>query len=188
MRDLDQAQRWYERDLQLMDQHDTLGRAITIGQLGNVALERFNDARDAGADQETLLGYLNDAIAAYSQKLDLLPADEVNERAVSHNQLGIIYAQAGHTDRALAHYSKSIQYKERAGDTYSAGGTRFNAALVLARAGRAHEALLYARAALRDWETLGSRAAAEAEQVGQIIARLERELSREPDSGTGEHA
>ena len=61
LRDLDQAEHWYQRDLELLDEHDTLGRARGTGQLGNVAHERFNDARAAGAPDEQLLRYLNDA-------------------------------------------------------------------------------------------------------------------------------
>ena len=38
LRDLDQAEQWYRRFLELLEEHDTLGRARGTGQLGNVAL------------------------------------------------------------------------------------------------------------------------------------------------------
>jgi tetratricopeptide (TPR) repeat protein len=175
LRDLDQAQRWYQHRAGLLESRDTLGQARSIGQLGNIALERFRDAQAAGADEETLLGYLNDAASAHHQKLGMLPPDEVNEHAVAHNQLGNIHAEAGHTDQALGHYRKAIHYDELQDNTYGAGQTRFNAALTLARAGRTHDALLYARAALRDFQTLGPGATTNADTAQQLITELERE-------------
>jgi hypothetical protein len=174
LRDLDQAQHWYQHRAGLLDDRDTLGQARTIGQLGNIAYERFRDARTAGADQETQLRHLNDAASAHHQKLELLPADEVNEHATAHNQLGNIYSEAGDTDQALAHYQKAIHYRELQDNTYRAGTTRFNTALTLARAGRRHDALLYARAALRDLQTVGPGAAAEAHRASQLITELEQ--------------
>jgi tetratricopeptide (TPR) repeat protein len=173
LRDLGQAQHWYQQALDLFGEHDTLNRAKIAGQLGIVAYQRFRDARDAGADQETLLGYLNDAARAHHQALDLFPADAVNEHAVAHSQLGVIYSEAGDTDQALAHYRKAIHYHERQDNTYRAGQSRFNAALALAQAGRRHDALLYARAALRDFQTVGLGAATDAEQTRQLITELE---------------
>ncbi|HKZ86352.1 MAG TPA: CHAT domain-containing protein, partial [Anaerolineae bacterium] len=41
LRDLDQAERWYRRSLELLDERDRLGRARSVGQLGLVARERF---------------------------------------------------------------------------------------------------------------------------------------------------
>ena len=37
LRDLDQAQHWYQRTGELVEEHDTLSRAKNIGQLGNIA-------------------------------------------------------------------------------------------------------------------------------------------------------
>ena len=91
LRDLDQAEHWYQRYLQLLEEHDTLGRARGTGQLGNIAYERFKDARAAGAPGEQLLRHLNDAAGAYHQALGLLPDNAVDELAVTHHALGMIY-------------------------------------------------------------------------------------------------
>ena len=164
-----------------IEEHDTLGRAITTGELGNVAHERFKDARAAGAPGEQLLRHLNDAVGAYHQKLDLLPDNTVRELAVTHHALGVIYAEAGDTATALGHYQRAIQYRERQDDRYGAGWARHAAAVTLARAGRQHDALLYARAALRDLEAVGPGAAAMAGQVRQLITGLEQEPAHEQD-------
>ena len=159
---------------------------MTTGQLGNVAHERFNDARAAGAPDEQLLRHLNDAVGAYHQKLGLLPDNAVGELAVTHHGLGNIYGDAGDIATALGHYQQAIHYRERQDDRYGAGWARHDAAITLARAGRRHDALLYARAALRDYEAVGPGAAARADQARQLITRLEQEPAHEQDTETGD--
>jgi tetratricopeptide (TPR) repeat protein len=185
LRDLDQAQHLYQQAMELFDEHDTLGRANVLGELGGVAYLRFLDAQAAGADEEELLGYLNDAAGAYREELDMIPADAVNEHAVAHNQLGLIYSEVGDTDQALGHYLKSIQYEERQGNTYGAGQSRYAASRALAEAGRRHDALLYARAALRDYETVGPGAAPAADEARQLITDLQRKQTAEADESDG---
>jgi tetratricopeptide (TPR) repeat protein len=45
LRDLDQAERWHQCGLDLTPEHDRVGRARSLGSLGGVALERFEEAR-----------------------------------------------------------------------------------------------------------------------------------------------
>jgi tetratricopeptide (TPR) repeat protein len=91
IRDLPQAERWYRRSLELRDERDRLGRGKCLGQLGYVAFERFQEARSAGRPEAELVGHLNTAVGFYHQALDLLPDNAVNDLAVTHNQLGMIY-------------------------------------------------------------------------------------------------
>jgi tetratricopeptide (TPR) repeat protein len=137
-----------------------------------VAFERFLDARRAGQPAEILVGHLNAAATAYHQALDELPPDTVTDRAVAHNELGLIYDNAGQADTALHHYQQSIKYKEEAGNRYGAGGTRYNIALMLQDAGRITDALAYAHAALRDFQTYGAGAADRIENTQSLIAVL----------------
>ena len=44
----------------------------------------------------------------YQQALALLPPDNLDDLAVTHNQLGNIYNDAGDLERALEHYNQSI--------------------------------------------------------------------------------
>jgi tetratricopeptide (TPR) repeat protein len=182
LRDLDQAEHWYQRYLQLLEEHDTFGRARGTGQLGNIAHERFKDARAAGAPGEQQLRYLNQSADAYHQALGLLPDNAVDELAVTHHSLGNIYGEAGDTATALGHYQRAIQYRERQDDRYGAGWARYDAAVTLAEAGRQHDALLYARAALRDLEAVGPGAATRASQARRLITALKQEPPDDHDS------
>ena len=175
LRDLDQAEQWYRRFLQLLDEHDTFGRAQGIGQLGSVAYERFTDDLASGAPGDQLQEYLDAAASAYHQALSLFPDNAVGDLAVVHHALGSIYGAAGDSATALGHYQRAIHYHERQDNRYSAGWTRHSAAGTLANAGRQHDALLYARAALRDFEAVGPGAAAQAGQARQLITLLEQE-------------
>ena len=182
LRDLDQAEHWYQRSFEWVEGHDSLRQARATGQLGAVAYERFLDAQRAGEPAAQLVRHLNDAATAYQQALDLLPPDGIGDLATIHHQLGVIYHSAGDTDAALGHYQQAIQYRERQDNRYSAGQSRSNAAIALADAGRNREALLYAQAALRDFEALGPGAAAAAEQAHQLITQLQQQPPDQPSS------
>jgi tetratricopeptide (TPR) repeat protein len=173
LRDLDQAERWYRRDLELTDEHDQLGRARTTGQLGKVASLRFQEAREGGQPGQVLLEYLNAAADAYHRALDLVPADHVGDRALAHAALGSIYSDGGEIDIAMKHYLKAIKNYEDIGNRYQAGRTRSNVAADLGNLGRLDDALLYANAALRALEPYGAGAAADIERARHLIAAIE---------------
>jgi tetratricopeptide (TPR) repeat protein len=177
LRDLDHAESWYRRSLELHDKGDGLGRGKCIHQLGTVALERFEIAREARAPQERLLALLNEAARHYFQALELLPGNGIDDLAVTHNQLGETFQRAGYLDRAAEHYTKAIHFREAQGNRFGAGRTRYNVALTLARAGRFADAREYARAALRDFESYGARAAADLEDTRRLLAQIEEHLA-----------
>jgi len=161
LRDLAQAERWYRRSLELRAEGDRLGRGKCHNQLGAVAYECFNEARAAKQPKAELERYLNAAAAFHRQALDLTPPDAVDDLAVTHNQLGLIYADAGDLDRALHHYREAVRYTEAAGNLYQAAKIRFNVAVALAQSDRLVDAMDYARAALRGFQTLGDSATAD---------------------------
>jgi tetratricopeptide (TPR) repeat protein len=176
LRDLAQAERWYRRSLELLDERDGLGRSKCLTTLGNVARERFKEAWAAKRPEEELLQHINDAARFYHQALDLLPPDAVDDLAVTHNQLGLIYDNAGDLDRALPHWREAIRYFEAAGALYNAAKARFNVAVALAQVGRLADAREYAHAALRNFQTYGDRAAADIQDTQGLIAMIEREM------------
>jgi tetratricopeptide (TPR) repeat protein len=173
LRDFDLAERWYRRDLELTPESDRFGRGKTLGQLGSVAYERFDEAREAGQPEAVLTEHLNAALQFYQQKQALDPPDAIDECAITHNQLGNIYRNAGQLDQAVAHYREAIRYDEQAGNLYGAAITRENVAITYANAGRLDDALLFARAALRNFEEFGPAAAAEAAEAQRGIAWIE---------------
>jgi tetratricopeptide (TPR) repeat protein len=174
LRDLDQAERWYQRSLSVRSADDRLGRAQNLSSLGAVALERFDDGRAAGETKAVLLEHLSTAISSYRQSLDLAPADDHQARAIRENQLGVIYRRAGDTPEALRHYQQAIKHHEIRGDIYGAGQARFNIALLFADDGRVGDALQYARAALNNYQQAGPSAASGASNAEQLIADLEQ--------------
>jgi tetratricopeptide (TPR) repeat protein len=178
LRDLDQAERWYRRDLELNEAHDTLGRARSIGQLGSIDYQRFLDDRRARRPVEQLARHLARAAGAYEEALQLLPADAVADLAVVHHQLAAIYGEAGNSDVSLEHYRQSLHYEEQQDNQYGAGQSRYSAAVELREVGRNREALLFARAALRDFQAVGPGATANADAARQLIALLEQEPSQ----------
>jgi tetratricopeptide (TPR) repeat protein len=177
IRDLDQAERGYRRSLELHDERDRLGRGGCQNNLGAVALERFEKARDAGEPDATQLAHLNAALEAYHEALELIPEDAVDDQAVAHNQLGVIYISAGDIDRALSHYRESIRYKESESDTYGAALTRYNVALALVRAGRLLDAREYARAARDGFASYGAAAEAEVQRAQGLIERIDKAIA-----------
>ena len=176
LRDLKQAEDWYRRSLELHDERDHIGQSQSLSLLGYVAFERFREVQAANKPAEEQLQHLNTAARSYHQALDLLPPNAVNDLAVAHNQLGVIYGNAGDLDRALSHYRESIRYKEAAGNIYGAALTRFNVAIALANAGRLVDARLYAQAALRNYATYGERAAADVQETQGLIEEIEQAM------------
>ncbi len=173
LRDLAAAERWYRRSLELTPEGDRLWRSKCLSQLGAVAYERFKDARQAQAPPATFAEHLNAALGFYHQALDFDPPDAIVGLAVDHNQLGNIYDDAGDQERALEHYNECIRYDEIAGNVYGAGVTRFNIALMFYQSGRLEDALLYARAALRNHEPFGQGAAQDIQKAQRLIAAIE---------------
>jgi len=172
LRDLGEAERWYRHSLSLRPKHDRVRRAKTLWGLGMVAHERFKEALAARQSETVLLEYLNATLHDYLQALDLVPADDAEDLAGIHNQIGIIYRQAGDTRRALHHYQQAIKHHEARGAIYRAGLTRYNVALLLQADSRPADALHYARAALYDFQRTGPGAAQNAAKARDLITEL----------------
>lgn len=127
-----------------------------------------------------MLRHVNEAVQSYQQALELLPDNAVNDLAVAHNQLGMIFKNVGDIDRALPHYRDAIRYAEAAGNPYEAGKYRFNVALALLQSGRLSDAREYARAALRDYQSYGDRAATElVAQTEQLLCHIEQRIEEQ---------
>jgi tetratricopeptide (TPR) repeat protein len=174
LRDLGQAEHWFQHSLSLRPDSDQLGRAMILASLGTVALARFNDAKAAGEAGPVLLEHLSTALHHCQQALDLTPADDHPTRAATENQLGLIYERAGDTGQALRHFQQAIQHNEARGNIFGAGQTRYNIAILLDGDGRTGDALQYARAALDSFQRAGPGAADQTGLAQQLIANLEQ--------------
>lgn len=172
LRDLDQAERWYRKSFDLTDESDRLIRGRCVMQLGTVADGRFRDAVTAARPKEELFKHFTNAVKLYLEALELLPPDAIDDLGVTHNALGAIYTEAGVFDNALPHYRQAIQRLEQAGALFNASVTRFNVAAGFFNTGRRVDALDYAEAALRGFESYGERAAEMIERTRGLIAEI----------------
>jgi tetratricopeptide (TPR) repeat protein len=178
LRNLDEAEGWYRKSLDLHDPDDRFGRGLCVAQLGSIAHQRFVDAWRAARPVEELGRHLAEASRLYEQVLDMLPATALTERGTAHNELGRIYADGGNIDLALHHYRQSIQYADNAGNELFAGGRRFNLAVTLAKGGRLIDARAYAKAALAIFQTFGDRAADRIQRVAALIAEIDQDIAK----------
>jgi tetratricopeptide (TPR) repeat protein len=174
LQDLDKANVWSQKSLDLRPPGDALGRGKSLGQLGKVALVRFDDASEKERSEEERLRFLNEAVRYYLEALELFPATSIVERGVSHNALGAIFGRAGDIDRALHHYQQDIRYSEQAGNIFGAGTTRFNVAVDLVNAGRFDDARAYAKAALANFQSFGGRAAEDIQKAEGLLAAIDQ--------------
>ncbi|MCP4607862.1 MAG: tetratricopeptide repeat protein [Planctomycetes bacterium] len=176
--DLSQSEQWYYQSLNLRDEQDKDGRAVCFGQLGHVSYYRFNKTLKAGGSEKDLLRHLNMAIKFYHQDLKLLPTYAIKDLAVVHHMLGMLYGEAGNLDKAMEHYRLSIRYREKEGDIYFAGKTRKCVAIDLFKVGRLEDALEYAQAALRNFESFGDRAADDIKDCQQLITKIQKAMKK----------
>ena len=172
LRDLDQAERWYRKSFDLADESDRLGRGRCMVQLGLVADGRFREVVAAERPKEELFWHFTEAVRFYLEALELLPPDAIDDMGVTHNALGAIYTEAGDFDSALPHYREAIQRLEQVGALFNASVTRFNVAVGFFNAGRQEDALDYAEAALRGFESYEERAAEMIETTRGLIAAI----------------
>jgi tetratricopeptide (TPR) repeat protein len=180
LRDLDQAEQWYRRSLNLRAEQDRLGRAKTLGQLGATVYERFQADREGGAAPERLAEQLGEALRLYQSALGLLPGDAVTELATAHAQLAAIYDAATDSARAIRHYQESITRWEAVDDLYQAALARRNLAVVYRRIGRPNDSRQYLLAALQGFTTIGPGGAEDAEETQRLIDDVERSPSAQP--------
>jgi tetratricopeptide (TPR) repeat protein len=172
IRDLDAAESWYRNSLELRD--NDADRARCHGQLGRVALQRFNAARQAQADAATLTDLLRQAESAYQTALKLTPADAHADLATGHNMLGVVYQRAGMIDAAAKHYAAAVKHYLANEDRFRAGQSRFNMALLFLDHGRFADARLYAAAALDDFRSYQGHAAEMETRAEKLLAAIDK--------------
>jgi hypothetical protein len=175
LRDFDRAEIAARKSLSLCPEANPTSRAICHGLLGNIAWYRFRTARQAETDIATQRHYLDAAVASYRIQLQLAPENAHDDRAVAHNQLGLINKTIGSFDDSAIHYCQSIHHREASGNTYEAATTRYNLANLYRAARRFQDARDFAQAALASFDSFGGRAAGDVQRSKDLIARIERE-------------
>ena len=144
VRNLDQADRWFQQSLALRDEDDRLGKAACYAELGRVSWEFFGMARKANLAQTDLMRHLSDARQRYMRAIENDPPDNWVKLAHHNQELGHICFALGDLGRALPYYREAIRYYERQGAGAEAANTRFTLALSLRDDGRLAEARKFA--------------------------------------------
>jgi tetratricopeptide (TPR) repeat protein len=179
VRDLDQAERYYRRSLELYEEGDRFGRAKSLAQLGAVELARFDKSREAGIPEALLFIHLKAAHEAYRTALDLLPADAVSELAVANGQLGQVHRLASDIEGALPYFREAIRYEESQGNTYGASAHRYNMALGLGESGRLQDAREYTLAARDGFASCGPTAAGMVQMAEELIKKIDEYIAED---------
>lgn len=185
VKDLDEAARSFKHALRLCGQEDRMGRSKCMGGLGSVALSRYDEAVKLGRPPGEINVLLQQSLTLYLESLDLTPADAISDLAVSHHQLGNTYQHLREFREAKAHYDMSIRYQETQGNVFGAGEARRNVAIMFANTGQFTNALLYAEAALRNFETYGEHATENIEKTKGLIAYTEGLMKQKEGGGDG---
>ncbi|MHB8117270.1 MAG: CHAT domain-containing protein [Methanothrix sp.] len=176
IRNLDLAEYWFRRGLDLTAKSDRLRRGQCLGSLGHVAVEHFKDSQNASNPEGN---HLEAAREFYQQAIAVLPPNASDDLSTAHNSLGNVNRYAGMFDEALRHFLEAIRYRDESGDLYWAAAFRYNAALTLADAGRLSDALEYARSALERFEACGPAGAKKAQEIQNLVEELENALRSE---------
>ncbi|MDQ5823731.1 MAG: CHAT domain-containing protein [Chloroflexota bacterium] len=193
IRDLDKAEEWFNRSMDLMQKDDALGRADVLRNLGDVAearalqtLKASTTAQDHQVGSELLRDFvrlLNEAIQYYYQSLAVLPNYATDRLVVTHAKLGQLINQGRTFDKtisheaSISHYRQAIRLAESVGDFHRAAQCRLSIAVTLAylpKPDYLQDALLYANTALQYFESTGSSAAGEARNARELIEHIEK--------------
>jgi tetratricopeptide (TPR) repeat protein len=172
---LDEARRRQEQALALIADSDPIGRANALSELGQLTLIQMVAAQLRGVPAAALDGMIAEAGGRFAEALALIPPEAAPARRTVLLRIGQVYSMAGELDVARKHFEEAIRLAEAGGDRYNAGGSRLSLAVVFGQGRRIEDALLYARAALADFEATGSAddlAATARELIGSLERRL----------------
>lgn len=189
--DLDAAEAAFHRSLNLQAANDALGRSRCIRQIGMVHYYRFLAANNRQDAPELQLLHARAAEEQLLQALQICPKGAFADLAPVHNTLANLYTAVGQFESARDHYELDARYEEKVGNHFGAGQTRFNIAVMYARAAGREEqpspqrafmlrARAYAEAALRDFQQYQGRAAADEAKSQNLIDLINQALAELP--------
>ena len=178
LRNLAQAERWYQHSLELRDERDQLWRGKCYLCLGQVAYEHLIEAQEAKKPEGELLSIFRNSLAYHRQGLDLLPPEATGDLAAAHLQLGHLYRTINDFGNALVHFQTAIRYSEAVSHLHKTAEARYYMVDLLGRTGRLADAREYALVAMRDYEALGEEAVNQVHSAKQMLIVIEDGLAR----------
>lgn len=154
IKNLDQAEGWYLRSLDLLNKEDKVLRSKCFGELGTVYRDRALEAAGKPEQKENCFQNIEKAMNCYQTGLSLIPVEDVSTLAKCHNQIANLHLYMHSYEDASDYYIKAIKYHEKAEDIYSAAQTRLNMSIALFHRCRFEEAMDYAQSALRGYKSI----------------------------------
>lgn len=174
LHDLDKSEYWYEISSKLRSEDDLVGKSKSFSAIGRVYYERCITLIHENYIDIDLPLHLAKAIEYTYRSLDILPDDIVDDKAITHGQLGMLYGIAGDLKLALLHLNESIRYEELQDNQVGAAMILRNiAALLMAKEGSSDKALMYAKAALSKYESLNNLDIFEIQKTKHLISCIE---------------
>ncbi len=177
VRNLVTAERWLRHSLELTDPEDRAGKAACLALLGQVAWERFNEARQANHPERDLIRHLSSARKYYQRALVQDSPEDHSSLSRHNQQLGHVCYAMGDLDRALPYYRECIRHAELEGSKIRAAHARFDLAIALRDSGRLEMARRYAIEAARDFEGLGDAEPGMIDRARRLVDLIERHVT-----------
>jgi tetratricopeptide (TPR) repeat protein len=174
IRDLDAAEHWFRRSLDLTDPNDQLGRAWALGQLGSVAYQRFVEAKNAGQHEIEQNRHLSKAATNYHKSLEACPATAVRDIGAIYNALGNIYRERNQREKALKFFREAVHHFDRGGYHFEAGQARRSMAAFLLELGRFADAEAFGEAAAENYNHIGEGAAEEINITNKLLVDIRK--------------
>ena len=182
LRNLEKAESWYQLSLELRPESDRVGRGKCHNQLGIVAHIRMKEAQQAISSGNQIQEFFDDAVRNLKKALELKPSSDIYDLAVTHTHLGNVFGDGGQFEESLYHHRKAAKFFEATNAFYDAASVQFNFAITSVHLRRFDDALLYARAALHNFESYGQGAEKDIadikkliEGITQVIGAIKRE-------------
>jgi tetratricopeptide (TPR) repeat protein len=176
LEDLDEAERWLKRSLELFEDHDWLGKSMCLCELGFLA--HYKWILGGLKTQQLNPNLLKDSEGYFQRALKIIPPDAFEHLAKTHRLIGNVLGDSGFIEESIRHLSQGIQYYEMISDGFGAGQARITIAIALARVNRLSDALQYAYAALRNFESYSHQLArTNIVTTKDLIAMIERLIS-----------
>ncbi|MEH2002927.1 MAG: tetratricopeptide repeat protein [Nostoc sp.] len=104
---------------------------------------------------EHQMGEVDRALNYYQEALNICPAEDEAELASIYHHFGMLKADKGEVDEAIALYNQSLEIKERIGDVQSKGGTLHQLGILYADKGEVDEAIALYNQSLEIKERIG---------------------------------
>ncbi len=174
IKDLDKAESWYQKSLELMSKDDTLKYAMRLHELGQICYARFIEAVLSDKQNLDVLNDLINKAAGFCYKaLTVLPDSATRELKHIHSLLGNIYDDAGDPKKALEHYRIAIRLSEDRGELDVAAKVCREIARCLLKTNQLDDALDYAKESLRKLQNLGSGSSNDLETSQKLILAIQ---------------